>query len=659
MNHGIIIKRAILAWLLGMGGAMAQPAPTLLFPAFQDHAVLQRGKPMTIWGHAAPESRVHVTLAQESADARTDASGEWKVTLPALPAGGPYELTAVSDKGERESLHDIMIGDVFLCSGQSNMEMPVRIASNYDADLVSANNTMIRLMHVNRFASAAPRKTFGAPVTWAVTSPANVREFSAACYYFGRALQPHLGVAVGLINDSWGGTVIEAWLGEQEIRAVGGYEKQLAVMADYTRAKEQALRRWREDSNAWWKAHDPGSAASPAWYDPAYDDSHWAQIVPAGDWEGWGVAALTDFDGIVWFRKTVTLSAAQTKGNAVLSLGPVDDVDSTWVNGKSVGAREGWDTPRVYTLPAGTLHEGVNVIAVGVLDLGAGGGMWGPASAKTLKLGDGSVIALDTPWRYKISAPLSQTGSIPHAPWLPESGLSMLYNGMIAPLGPLGLKGIIWYQGESNSDNARDYDKLLTALVGEMRAQFGAAMPFLVVQLPNFGPKHTTPQESNWAILREAQRKVTDALPHMGLAVTIDVGQDDNIHPTDKQAVGARLALLARQIVYGEPIEGRAPAPRIVTRKAGVITVAFANVGTGLATYESQRALGFQLCDAAMQCRFADAALTGNRITLDGSQMPDAVVLRFCWADSPICNLYNSAGLPATPFEMPIGDARE
>jgi sialate O-acetylesterase len=329
-----------------------------------------------------------------------------------------------------------------------------------------------------------------------------VREFSAACYYFGRALQPHLGVAVGLINDSWGGTVIEAWLGEQEIRAVGGYEKQLAVMADYTRAKEQALRRWREDSNAWWKAHDPGSAASPAWYDPAYDDSHWAQIVPAGDWEGWGVAALTDFDGIVWFRKTVTLSAAQTKGNAVLSLGPVDDVDSTWVNGKSVGAREGWDTPRVYTLPAGTLHEGVNVIAVGVLDLGAGGGMWGPASAKTLKLGDGSVIALDTPWRYKISAPLSQTGSIPHAPWLPESGLSMLYNGMIAPL-------------------------------------------------------------------------------------------------------------------------------------------------------------GFQLCDAAMQCRFADAALTGNSITHDRSQMPDAVVLRFCWADSPICNLYNSAGLPATPFEMPIGDARE
>jgi sialate O-acetylesterase len=416
------------------------------------------------------------------------------------------------------------------------------------------------------------------------------------------------------------------------------------------------------DSNAWWKAHDPGSAAMPAWSSPAYDDSAWDKIVPAGDWESWGVKTLADFDGTVWFRKTVTLSAAQaatqTRGAATLSLGPVDDVDSTWVNGKSVGALEGWDTPRVYTLPAGTLHEGANLIAVGVLDLGAGGGLWGPASAKTLKLSDGSTIALDTPWRYKISAPLRQTGAIPHAPWLPESGLSMLYNGMIAPLGPLGIKAAIWYQGASNSANAKDYARLLAALVHQTRAQFGAQLPYLVVQLPDFGPMSTKPEESDWATLREAQRRVTDALPYMGLAVTIDVGQRDAIHPTDKQAVGERLALLARQVVYGEPIEGRAPVPLSVTRKGGIITITFANAGTGLSIYESNHALGFELCDKAMHCRFADAALADNRVTLDAAQMPDASRLRFCWADSPICNLYNSAGLPATPFEMPIRDAQ-
>ena len=332
-----ILVFVILTTLLGASPALAQSAPyvapplSLLYPVFQDHAVLQRDKPIIVWGDAAPHSHVRVTLGTQTTRATADAKGAWKATLRALPAGGPYEMSAVSDAGQSQTVKDILIGDVFLCSGQSNMELPVRIASNYDADLNGAANPMIRLMQVHRFPAAAPQSYFGADVSWAITSPVTVRDFSATCYYFGRELQPHLGIPIGLVNDSWGGTVIQAWIGDQKIRAMGGYEKELGALAHYAADKEDALRQWRDVTNAWWKAHDPGSMAAPTWSDPAFDDSGWDKIVPAGDWEGWGVKALADFDGTVWFRIPVTLTAAQASGDAVLSLGPVDDVDTTWV----------------------------------------------------------------------------------------------------------------------------------------------------------------------------------------------------------------------------------------------------------------------------------------------------------------------------------------
>jgi sialate O-acetylesterase len=650
----------------GLSGCASLQIPSLSAPAkraallyadFQDHAVLQREKPIALWGTAKPASHVSVALAGEMAEATADASGKWRVTLAPLKAGGPYELTVTSDAEESQTLKDILIGDVFLCSGQSNMEMPVRIASNYDADLNGAANPMIRLMLVHRFANAAPTDKFGAEVTWNVVSPATVREFSAACYYFGRELQPAVDVPIGLISDSWGGSLIEAWLSKDRIRELGGYDKQLDVLAHYAAAPEQSLNEWRDFSNEWWRAHDPASGAHPAWSDPAFDDSAWAQIIPAGWWEGWGVKPLRDFDGIVWFRVNVTLSAAQARGDAVLSLGPVDDNDSTWINGIAIGAGEGWDTKRVYKVPAGTLHEGKNLIAVGVLDMGAGGGMWGPATDKTLKLGDGSTIVLDTPWRYQISAPLKQTGSMLHAPWLAESGLSMLYNGMIVPLGPVGLRGAVWYQGESNTADAKKYAPLLKGVIADARHQFGADLPFLIVQLPDFGPAATKPEDSNWADLREQQRLVAQQVPNTGLVVTIDIGQRDNIHPTDKQAVGARLALLARQMIYVQAVEGTAPAPVSALRVKDKLTIGFVHTDKGLVVYESNRPMGFQVCNAAKHCDFVDATLDRDQIVIDLAQHRDASKVRFCWADSPICNLYSSEDIPAVPFEMPITDA--
>jgi sialate O-acetylesterase len=640
--------------------ATAAPGPNtlpLLYAIFQDHEVLQRDKPIHVWGTAKPADTVKVTLAGETADATADASGRWEAVLAPLKAGGPYELTATSSSGRTQTNNDVLIGDVFLCSGQSNMEFPERLASNYDADLNAATNTSIRLLHVQRFASAAPRDSFGADANWAVTSPETVREFSAVCYNFGKNLQPVVDIPIGLIEDSWGGSAIQTWISPEKMRALGGYEHQLAVMADYTNNPEASLNNWMNYTNGWWHDHDPASAATPAWRDPAYDDSSWDQIVPGGGWEGWGIKAFSAFDGIVWFRKSITLTAAQAQGDAVLSLGPVDDVDTTWINGVQVGGQEGWNTPRVYKVPAGTLHEGTNLIAVGVLDIGAGGGMWGTADTKTLKLADGTLLTLNTPWRYKISAPLSQTNGMGHAPWLKESGLSMLSNGMIRPLGPTAMRGILWYQGESDTWQPPEYGRLLPALIEDWRQKFGADLPFLVVQLAGFGPYVTNPEKSEWAELREVQRNVAGKIPNTGLAVTIDLGQTDNIHPTNKQEVGRRLALVAERLVYGMNIADSGPTPVAAVRKRNMVTVSFAHVEKGLAVYESKRPFGFQVCDAAKNCSFVDAIQNKDEIDLDVAHLRNAATVRYCWADSPICNVYNSEGLPAVPFEIAIAHA--
>ena len=628
------------------------PRPlTLLYTTFQDHAVLQRDKPIPVWGLTAPGARVSVTFAGETASATADSKGNWQAVLAPLKMGGPYAMTAHSSAGKTQTITDVMMGDVFLCSGQSNMEMPLRVVSNYDGDIRSAQNTKIRLFHVQRFSSPLPSGTFGADASWSVTSPESVKEFSAACYLFGRELQPAANVPIGLIESSWGGANIQAWISADKLRALGGFDELLDILPIYATASKTAEAKWRAIAHAWWLAHDPASIASPPWRDPVYDDSSWEQVVPTGTWREWNVPAMKKFDGTVWLRKDFELSAKQAAGAAVLSLGAADQADTTWVNGVEVGDMGGYDVDRLYDVPAGTLHEGRNVVAVGVL---GGAGLLNPAEKITLKCAGGSVIRLSGTWRFKTSAPMSQTGHIPFVPWLKQFGLSVLYNGMILPLGPTAVRGILWYQGESDAWQPKEYDRMLPALIADWRQRFGADVPFIVVQLPGYGPQSTKPGESPWADLREVQRRVADKTPDTGLAVTIDLGQRDNIHPTDKQEVGRRLALVARKLIYGENIVASGPTPLTATRRGTTVTVSFASVASGLVVYESNRPISFELCDAAKHCSFADATQNQNEIDLDASHVPAATTVRFCWADSPICNVYNSEGLPGVPFEISI-----
>lgn len=632
---------------LAPSGTENAPKPlSLLYTTFQDHAVLQRGKPIPVWGLTAPGATVNVKLAGQSAQAKADDTGHWRLTLAPLAAGGPYTLSAQSSNGESQSLNDVMLGDVYLCSGQSNMEMPLRLATNYDGELLGATNPQIRLFHVQRHSSPVPKSVFGADASWAVTSPQSAKEFSATCYYFGRDLQPHAGVAIGLIEDAWGGSTIQAWISRDKLAALGGYEPSLEILKAYAVSPKDGEAQWLALVRAWFEAHDP--AMKENWFAPYFDDSGWDELMATGGWRPW--PKLASFDGIVWLRKTITLSAAEADGLATLTLGKMSDNDITFVNGSAVGAGEGYDVVRNYPLPTGTLHAGQNTIAIGVQ---MGGAFLDSADKMSLKLADGTTKPITGPWKWKASLPSSQTGRLPHQPWLNQFGTSVLYNGMITPLGETKLRGAVWYQGESDSWQPQEYGRLLTALMEDWRSKFGADTPFLIVQLPGYGPQGTAPRDTDWARTREVQRKAANEIPNAALAVTIDLGSPDNIHPQAKQEVGRRLSLAARKLVYGETIN-LSPAPIAAIKHGKTVTVSFSNSGSGLQAREWHRAIGFSLCETADKCRYADGIVNKDSVTLDMQNQPKATLVRFCWSDSPICNLYNDSGLPAVPFELPI-----
>ncbi|MGB8602367.1 MAG: sialate O-acetylesterase, partial [Rhizomicrobium sp.] len=447
MRQSVFLASLFLGAALSPLACAGAVPSSLLAVNFQDHAVLQRDQAIPLWGKAAPGARLTLLFDGKKTTAKADKNGRWQATLPAHGAGGPYTLSVSDAAGHSQNAADVMVGDNFLCSGQSNMEWPVHLAMQGDTDANAAGNPNIRLFRVQRAFSAAPQQDFTSHEQWEVTSPQSVRDFSAVCYYFGRALQPQIKVPVGLIYSAWGGSTIETWMGADALAKSGGYDGALKALKIYATSPEAAMADWHKSMLGWWQDHDPASAASPAWHDPAYDDSTWHEVVPAGPMRDLGAADLASFYGIVWLRTTVTVSEAQAKQGADLMLGPIDQVDTSWVNGKDVGSMEGWGTERTYHIAPGTLKAGANVIAVGFY---GGDGLWGPAGARQLRFADGSAVAVGPRWRYHTSVEGYKAGRIPHAPWLKEIGQSVLYNAMIAPIGKVPLKGVLWYQGESN-----------------------------------------------------------------------------------------------------------------------------------------------------------------------------------------------------------------
>lgn len=657
-RHRLRAVAATLAIVL-CGGSAAHATDgdaTLLHSMFQDHAVLQRDRPIPVWGRAQPNEEVEIVFAGNRARSRADAEGRWQAQLPAVHAGGPYTLTATAG-GARQSVDDVLVGDVWLCAGQSNMELQVHRTLNSRAEIAGADNDSIRLLKVPQVGSAQPQAGFDGPVQWKPATPQNVPDFSATCYYFARELQKTVDVPMGLVNASLGGSRIEAWLSAAALRSVGGHDDALDALALYTHDPSAANARWGEVWTAWWRALPDVVRGDEPWNPDATTQGWRAAPRALGNYRQWGVPDLADFTGMSWYRTTVTLDARQAAQDAVLALGSVDEIDQTWVNGRAVGSHYGGGE-RSYPLPRGLLHAGDNLIVVNVLNTYAAGGIVGPASTRALRLADGSAVPLDGTWQYRIvhSPPDQPPLAPPLAPWLSASGKTTLYNGMVAPLGHYGLRGALWYQGESNTGEADAYRDLLRAYRNDLRAQFGAGLPLLVVQLSSFGMPSTHPGESGWAALREVQRQVAGEDRNSGLAVTIDIGERYDIHPANKQELGRRLARVARHVVYGErDLPPSGPVPRSVRRDADAVVVGFVDATDGLVAYGADGPVGFELCGSeAGSCHYARAGIRGNDVILRAPNASTATRVRYGWADSPVVTLFDGAGLPAGPFELLI-----
>ena len=659
-----------------VGRAADTTPPTLLSAVFQDHAVIQRDRPVVVWGQAGNGDVVTVSLGTQSARAQTDPDGHWQATLPALSAGGPLVLEAHSSSGASQSATDILVGDVFLCSGQSNMEMSVDGTGNAFNEIVSSTNSTIRMLTVHHASSPTPRGEFGAPVSWQLAAPATVPKWSATCFYFARELQKTQHVPIGLVHSSWGGSNIRPWLSSAAYHNLGGYDTALSTLALYAKDEPAAQHEFAGQWETWWRSKTgdrPGaepwtvrSGAKRARTSAAPDD--W-QPAPAGlgDWRDWGVGELRAFTGLVWFRTHFTLTAAQAKSAVRLDLGKVNQVDETWLNGHAVGNTFGYDAERTYRIPAGLLHAGDNVLVINVLSTYGAGGLLAGGSTRALHFSSGESVPLQGAWEYRVVP--TKVGYPPRAPWEPIGGVTTLYNAMIAPLGSYALRGVLWYQGESNTDEWESYQKLLGALMTDWRRQFGPDLPFLVVQLPNYGAPAIAPAESSgWASLREAQRAAVAADPHAGLAVTIDIGEPGNLHPTNKQDVGRRLARAARHVIYGESISASGPVAVGASWVGSQIVVDFSDIEGGLVARSHERPIGFELCgEGPNACRFAQSSIEGTKIVLPvpqggvpgGDSLPGRSVgqpthVRYCWADSPVCTLFDHSGLPAGPFDLPI-----
>ncbi|WP_414647794.1 sialate O-acetylesterase [Dyella sp.] len=645
---------AVLLVLVGVQAAQAadEQAP-LLNPLFQDHVVLQRDQADPIWGHAKPREAVTLSFAGQDIHAQADANGRWHASLPAQSSGGPYTLTVTTAGGDTQTIHDVWVGDVWLCSGQSNMQLPVKRALDARAEVQDASNDRIRVLTVDDISSVKPLDSIPASDHWLKTTPNTVAEFSAACYFYARELQKDVPVPMGLIVAAWGGSRIEPWMSEAALRKVGGYDTSLDLLAEYRKDPTHAGQQWSRVWQAWWRSR-PGIAKNDEpWNAADVTDNGWfAAPIDKGAWQHWGKPELANFTGMLWYRTTVTLTQAQAAQHAVLNF-TANEIDQTWVNGRWVGTGYGNGDVRGYAIPSGVLHVGKNLIAVNVLNTYRDGGIYGPASQHVLHLGDGSNVPLDA-WQYKV-VPLAY-GPPPNVPWQSTSGLTTLYNGMIAPLGHYGLRGELWYQGESNTGDAASYRKLLEAWRADERTRFGANLPILIAQLSSYGPSPTHPSESGWADVREAQRVVAAEDPHSALAVSVDIGERYDIHPANKQELGRRLARAARHVIYGEALPPSGPTPASAQQNGDTVMLTFNDVTGQLVAYSADNPIGFELCgDQPGSCHYALADIRGNQVVLHAQASAQNITrVRYCWADSPICTLFDQAGMPAGPFQLTI-----
>jgi sialate O-acetylesterase len=636
----IPMKKTSLSLLLALLAGAAQ-ADVRLAEVFSDHMVLQRDRPLNLWGQATPGQTLSVHLGDRSGTARVETDGRWRVQLPPLPAGGPYRLVVKGD--QTVVLNDVLIGDVWLLGGQSNMEWVLAQTDTGPQEVASPQNPQLRHLRVPHRASVKVEPEI-APARWVVAQPGSVAEFSAVGYHFAKQLQAVQGVPIGLINTAWGGSMLETWMSRAAALRDADLAPYVQALPADNLAYGAAHRQRAEARVAAWQPGLPLQGADASGWSAAGDiDASWPSLPAPDMWERHGLA---DTDGVVWLRKRVELSAAQAAGAAQLHLAKVDDCDEVWVNGQKVGGQCGWEQSRRYAVPAGLLRAGANWIAVRVTDNGGGGGIHGEAAELRLDTAAGSV-PLAGAWRARVEKVVAAAG--PVANDAPTLG----HNGLIAPLKGLSVRGVLWYQGEENSGRAAAYADGFKRLIQDWRAHFAdAKLPFYFVQLASWFPlADNRPDGNGWAELRASQAAAL-ALPHTGMATAIDVGDAVDIHPRDKRTVGQRLAGLAMHDLGLRKAPATGPRLTGHQAKAGEFELRFDNTVGGLRTARAGEPLrGFYVAGADRRWQPAEARFDGDRIVLRSAAVAVPVAARYAWVNNASeANVVGGDGLPLPPL---------
>ena len=610
--------------------------------------VLQRESKIKLWGWASAGEKIEVRFAGKTAKAKTGKDGRWNLSLPAMKAGGPFTMTI---KGNNTiTLHEILLGDVWICAGQSNMVHQMSLHSvRYADEVATVNNPQIRQFWVPNIASLQGPQNDISPGYWKAANPANIGEFSVVAYFFAKKLYEKYQVPIGIINASWGGIPIEAMMSEDALKEFPSIistvqkNKDTAYINGLSRRPPTANRPRQEDR---------GLTGTQPWYDPAYIPKGWHTINIPGYWEDQGIR---DLDGVVWYRREIDVPASMTQVPAKVFLGRIVDADVLYINGKQVGNTTYMYPQRRYRVPEGLLKPGKNLFVIRVIN-NAGKGGFVPDKPYQLIAGH-DTIDLKGYWQYKVGqVNIPQRGFGGGGGMLIQNQPTATYNGMLAPLTNYAIKGFTFYQGESNTGRPDEYVRLQQAMITDWRNKWNIRdAPFLYVQLPGFMDYNYLPAESQWAAFRDAQRKSL-AVPNTGMAVAIDLGEWNDLHPDRKKEVGERLAIAAMNIAYGEKnIVPAGPLFQAAKAEGNKIILSFSNTGSGLVSNDGEELSEFAIAGADKKFVWANAKIEGDKVILWNDAIANPVFVRYAWADNPVNpNLYNKEGLPASPFEAEV-----
>ena len=636
------IKRFVSAICLSLCFALCSEAKVKLPVLVSDGMVIQREQNVQIWGTADAGEGVVITFQKKKYSTSADTEGNWSVTLPPMKAGGPYSMT-VNDM----EIKDILVGDVWLCSGQSNMELPIRrVLDLYEEEVKDYANTNIRYVKVPTAQNYHGPQTDIPSVSWATLTPEESMSFSALCYFFAKDLNETIHVPVGIINSSVGGSPIESWISEDGLRNFPHYlhdrdiHRSDAYMENVSRLDGERRTRWND---VLYK-EDKGLQGIKKWFDPFWDDTGWAKTdLENNAWAKDGVGLV---NGSFWFRKEIELPARLAEKDAILRLGCMVDADSVFVNGVLVGAISYQYPPRIYSIPAHLLKPGGNNVTIRLISYS---GLAQFVDDKPYKLIFGEdEIDLRKDWKYKLGVrmpALQGVGSY-------QQRATGFYNGMIAPLRNFSFKGVLWYQGESNAGRYHEYYDLLSSLINDWRSYWEQPeMPFFVVQLPNFGREATNPTGGQWAEMREIQKKISQTVPNTGLVVAIDAGEWNDIHPLNKKDIGKRLSLQAQRIAYGDKkVVADGPVFESMNREGNRIILSFEEGTNDLQPVAEVK--GFAIAGMDNVYKWAKAKIEGNNVVVWNEDISEPVNVRYAWEDNPgDVNLRNRKGIPASPFQ--------